>query len=89
MAKKKDKPKFEEVLGNLEEIVSELQSGEVGLDDAIERYEKGVKAVRTCHEILKEAEKKIEILMKSSDGSLKAKPFESEQKENEEEKGLF
>jgi len=74
MAKKK--PSFEESLADLEGIITELESGELTLDKMMERYEKGVKALELCRNVLDEAEKKIEILVKSKDGELKAEPFE-------------
>jgi len=74
MAKKK--PSFEESLADLEGIITELESGELTLDKMMERCEKGVKALELCRNVLDEAEKKIEILVKSKDGELKAEPFE-------------
>ena len=74
MAKKQ--PKFEESLAELEAIIAELEGGELPLDQMMDRYEKGMKALELCRKVLAEAEKKIEILIKSQDGELKAEPFE-------------
>jgi len=77
MAKKKQKtPAFEELMDRLEGIADELESGELGLEKAIERYEEGVKCYRQCHGVLTGAEKKVEILTRTKDGKLKAEPFE-------------
>jgi exodeoxyribonuclease VII small subunit len=59
---------FEEALAELETIAQELESGELGLDDAIERYGEGISYARYCQKKLEEAERKIEILQKSKGG---------------------
>ena len=53
---------FEENLEQLEQIVADLESGTLSLDDALARYEQGVKRLRRCHEALAQAERKIELL---------------------------
>ena len=75
----KSKPKFEEHLARLEKIVEELEGGDLTLDDSLARYEEGVKALKKCYEILRDAEKRVEILLKSDDGELKTAPFEPEE----------
>jgi exodeoxyribonuclease VII small subunit len=83
MAKKKKStkktPTFEEQMTTLEEIADELESGELGLEQAIARYEEGVKCYRRCHKILAEAEKKVEVLTRAADGGLEARPFDEEE----------
>ena len=88
MAKKKPDEKqlsFEQMMSRLEEITAELESGELPLEKAIERYEEGVKCYKECHRILASAEKKVEILTKSADGSLEAEPFEEAPEEASED----
>ena len=71
MEKKKKTKKiesFEEALAELETIAQELESGELGLDEAIERYGEGISYARYCQKKLEEAERKIEILQKSKGG---------------------
>jgi len=75
----KSKPKFEEHLARLEKIVEELEGGDLTLDDSLARYEEGVKALKKCYEILRDAEKRVEILLKSDDGELKTAAFEPEE----------
>ena len=65
MAKKqstKDEPTFEESLQSLERIVDDLEGGELGLGDALEAYEAGIKHLKECHKLLEKAERRIEIL---------------------------
>jgi len=60
---------FEDALSQLEQIVRSLDAGQAKLETALESYEKGVRLLRHCHGILKNAERRIEILKKvSSDG---------------------
>ncbi len=55
-------PSFEEALKRLEEIVHRLEEGEIGLDEALARYEEGVKLLRRAHDLLGRAERRIELL---------------------------
>lgn len=75
----KKKPKFEESLAELETIIEELEGGELPLDKMMERYERGVKALELCRKVLDGAEKRIELLVKGADGTLRAEPFEAKQ----------
>ena len=70
------KEKFEDHLKVVEEVVKSLESGKLGLEESIEKYEAGIKALRQCYSILEQAEKKIQILVKEKDGSLTAKDFD-------------
>lgn len=75
--------KFEKALERLEKIVEELEAGDIPLEDALKKYEEGVKLSRLCGEKLAHAEKKIQILTKSLDGSFKRENFEFEDKEKD------
>ncbi len=66
---------FEESLSELEQIASKLESGDLGLDEAIKEFEKGIKLSKECSEKLDEAEKKINILVQGEDGQLKEENF--------------
>ena len=70
--------KFEKALERLEKIVEELEAGNIPLEEALKKYEEGVRLSRSCTEKLNQAEKKIQILTKSLDGSLKREDFEFE-----------
>jgi len=69
---------FEGSLKQLEEIVSKLEGGELTLDQALELFEEGIKLSRYCNTKLEEAERKVEALIKSADGSLVETPFTAE-----------
>lgn len=70
--------KFEAALSRLEEIVSSLESGELGLEQSLKLLEEGVKLARVCNTRLEEAERKVEILLKDKSGKMTSKPFEEE-----------
>ena len=57
-----DGPTFEESLKRLEEIVHLLEDGEIELDEALARYEEGVKLLRQSYDVLQTAERRIELL---------------------------
>ena len=68
---------FEESLAELEKIVGELESGKLGLSDALARYEEGVKHLKGCQRLLEAAERKIELLSGvDAEGNPIAKRFE-------------
>ncbi|GMV99136.1 MAG: hypothetical protein AMXMBFR84_02750 [Candidatus Hydrogenedentota bacterium] len=71
-------PKFEKDLDRLEQIVAELEAGELPLDDSLKRFEEGIKLAKRCEAALTQAEKKIEILLRNTEGELEAASFEDE-----------
>lgn len=69
---------FEESLNELEEIATKLESGNLGLNEAIKEFEKGIKLSKECSDKLDEAEKKINILVQNENGELREENFVSE-----------
>lgn len=61
-ARKPNFKDFEKLLGTVEQELERLESGELSLDDSLQAYESGVKALKSCHAILQEAEGKIQLL---------------------------
>ena len=74
----KDIP-FETALKKLEEIVQHLENGDLSLEAALKHYEEGVRMADICSKRLNEAEKKVEILMKTSPGNFKTVSFEEKE----------
>lgn len=70
--------KFESSLKKLEEIVKRLENGSLSLEDSLKAFEEGVKHAAFCSGKLDDAERRVEILLKQKDGSLKREPFETE-----------
>lgn len=77
--------KFEEALKKLEKIVGDLENGDIPLEEALEKYQEGIRLSGVCQKKLEAAKKKVEILLKAEDGSLELKPFD-ERSVDEEEK---
>lgn len=68
---------FEDEMKKLEGIVTELEKGELNLDDSVAKFEEGIKISKECNKILQAAEKKIAILLEK-DGELEEEDFEEE-----------
>jgi exodeoxyribonuclease VII small subunit len=69
---------FESALKSLEDIVRQLEIGDLALDRALELFEEGINISRFCNSKLEEADRKVEILVKTADGSVKEAPFSEE-----------
>jgi exodeoxyribonuclease VII small subunit len=69
--------KFEDELGDLEQIVSRIDSGELSLEESIAAFERGVALVRSLNHKLDEIERKVEVLIKTAQGDLKSVPYEA------------
>ena len=67
--------KFEDCLKRLEEIVAELEKGDLQLDRAVQLFEEGMTLSQQCRSQLDEAEGKIEVLIKRG-SRMQAQPFE-------------
>lgn len=79
--------KFEEALKKLEKIVDDLEAGNLSLDEALEKYEEGIRLSKMCAKKLEAAKKKVEILLKSEDGSVELKPFDEKAQEERPAQG--
>lgn len=73
---KKEK-KFEEKMEDLEKIVTELEKGDLALEDSLTKFEEGMKISKECNDLLKEAEKRITILLEN-DGNIEEENFDAE-----------
>ncbi len=69
------KERFEDALNKLEKIVSQLEEGDISLEESLKLFEEGIRLSRICNQKLDEVEKRVEILIKGEDGTIKAKPF--------------
>lgn len=76
MAESKDNLRdFEKSLQHLEKIVSQMESGELGLEESLEQFEKGIKLARNCQDKLANAELRVEQLIEKN-GLQQTIPFE-------------
>ena len=62
-----NKISFEEAMKGLEQIATELEKGDLNLDQSVAKFEEGMKLSKTCSEILENVEKRISILIKNGD----------------------
>ena len=63
---KPDTVDFEQALADLETVVDKLEHGELPLEEALRQFERGVALARACQESLKQAEQKVQILLRKS-----------------------
>ena len=78
MSTETPKPTFEQGLEKLEQIVKELEDGELSLENSLKLFEEGVRLSNNCRKQLQEAETKVEILLKKGGDRVPA-PFEASQ----------
>jgi len=74
---------FESALKSLEDIVVQLESGDLTLDRALELFEEGIRVSHFCSSKLDEAERRVEVLIKAADGTMKEVPFSEDVESNE------
>lgn len=80
MPRTKKAPDFEASLGELEQLVTRMEQGDMPLADALQAFEQGIALTRECQGILDQAEQKVRMLVEK-DGELKTVPF-TEREEN-------
>lgn len=76
MTEKENELKFEDAMIQLEDIVGELEHGDVPLEKAIELFQQGMKLSQLCSQKLEQVEQKIEMIVEEN-GELRKKPFGS------------
>jgi exodeoxyribonuclease VII small subunit len=74
---------FEQAIKQLEQIVQEMESGRLSLEDALRKFEEGMKLSRLCSKKLEETEKKITLLTENADGSVIETPFAAGERETD------
>lgn len=72
----KTEKSFEESLRKLEQIVDQLEAGDLSLEKSLDLFEQGVRLSRECQKRLDDAERKVEILLKGSGGTVEASAFD-------------
>ena len=90
MAKKKTDQEpisFEQALEKLEQVVQQLEDGQLGLSESLAQYEEGVRHLKNCHQTLAAAERKIELLTSMDDaGNAKTEPLDDDDSPADESK---
>ena len=77
MTKEKKAIDFEQQLESLEALVESLESGGLSLEDSLKSFDQGIKVARDCQQALKQAEQKVELLMRQGD-ELVSQPFDTD-----------
>jgi exodeoxyribonuclease VII small subunit len=78
---------FEDSLGELEQIVGQLEAGKLGLSEALAAYERGVQRLKGCYEILRHAERRIELVQSiDAAGRAKTTPLDDDESDDLAEK---
>jgi exodeoxyribonuclease VII small subunit len=72
---------FEASLAALEKIVRELERGDLPLEQSLELFEQGVRLSRECQERLNQAERRVELLLRDTDGRPVLAPFDEAEEE--------
>ena len=70
---------FEKAMERLEQIIDDLESGSLSLDESIKVFEEGVDLSKKCHKKLTEAETKVKQLIKNDDGEFEINLFEEDE----------
>ena len=78
--------KFEDALKRMEKIVEELEGGKLTLEEAVKKYEEGIKLSLVCSKALDSARRKVEVLMKKEgappNARFETKDFENKNKDD-------
>ena len=78
---------FEDALSELEQILADIEAGEVSLEQSLLKYERGNFLIGFCRNVLEQAEKQIEVLTKSAGGELVSEPLDDAPSESEVDDG--
>ena len=70
-------PDFEAALAELESIVQQLEQGDLPLEASLRQFERGIALTRACQKALKQAEQRIRVLARTSDGDLVEQDFDA------------
>lgn len=67
---------YEQTYDHLQEIVQQIEQGQVGIEESVARYEDAMKLIAHCRRILKQAEQKVLQLQQNSQGHVSLEPFQ-------------
>ena len=68
-------PNFEDSLQQLNEAVRRLEGGDLALEEALQAFEEGIRHSRDCHQLLRKAEERIEMILKNEHGEYEVVPM--------------
>ena len=77
--KKSDRVDFESAIKELENLVEQMEQGDISLEKSLENFERGIELTRLCQKALQEAEQKVQILtQKQSQDTIEDFPAETQ-----------
>jgi exodeoxyribonuclease VII small subunit len=79
--KTNDNINFEAIIAELEQIAAELEDGDISLDDSLNLFERGIKLSAKANKTLDSAQQRVDVLLKSKDGTLTDQNFIPENEE--------
>ncbi|MFW5444424.1 MAG: exodeoxyribonuclease VII small subunit [Methylococcaceae bacterium] len=77
MPRKKNTTLFEDSLEELQQLVEQMEQGDLSLEESLKSFERGVKLTNTCQKSLQDAEQKVQILLEKN-GKQTLEPFNDE-----------
>ena len=69
---------FERAMAELEQLVQKLEKGDLPLEESLAAFERGVALTRTCQAALRQAEQKVELLLRKPGGETERVPFDDD-----------
>lgn len=78
---------FEDAIAELEQILADIEGGELGLEDSLAKYERGNVLIQYCRGVLNTAEKQIDLLSKAPDGGLASTPMRLAPDDDDDDEG--
>ena len=72
---KKTPPSFEQALEELEQIIEQMEQGDISLEESLKSFERGIHLTRTCQQALQEAEQKVQQLVEKN-GTARLEPLD-------------
>ncbi len=87
MSKPTKRLKFEEAMQRLDEIVAAMESGQIGVEESIAKYEEAMALAAHCRRILEEAEQRIQKIQLDASGKPQLTPFEAPSESGPEAEG--
>lgn len=79
-----DKLNFEQAMAQLDAIVAAMESGKIGIEESIEKYEQAMRLAALCRQILEQAELRIKQIQIDASGAVKSSPFATPPRDGEE-----
>jgi exodeoxyribonuclease VII small subunit len=76
---------FERAMAELEQLVQKLEKGDLPLEESLAAFERGVALTRTCQAALRQAEQKVELLLRKPGGEAERVAFDDEPRDEDDE----